>query len=121
MSIENLCTPWGIVNGSMGTVQDVILNDENEIEYILVQFNDIIEEEMNNYKRLIKNVPRLIPIPKEVHTYTPEKGEYAGEKFWKCQFGLTLGYSFCIEKIQGASISHNTFIDIGDNEKPGIG
>ena len=76
MSIDNLCTPWGIINGSMGTVQDVLLNDENEIEYILVQFNDIIEEEMNNYKRLIKNVPRLIPIPKEVHTYTPETGEY---------------------------------------------
>ena len=30
---------------------------------------------MPGYKRLIKNVPRLIPIPKEVHTYTPGKGE----------------------------------------------
>ena len=76
---------------------------------------------MPGYNRLIKNVPKLIPIPKEVHTYTPTKGEYAGERFWKCQFGLTLGYSFCIEKIQGASIKHNTFIDIGENEKPGIG
>jgi hypothetical protein len=32
MSIENLCTPWGIVNGSMGTVYDVILNKEDELE-----------------------------------------------------------------------------------------
>ena len=73
-----------------------------------MQFDDIIEEEMPGYKRLIKNVPRLIPIPKEVHTYTPGKGEYEGERFWKCQFGLTLGYSFCIEKIQGLLIKHNT-------------
>ena len=32
MSIENLCTPWGIVNGSMGTVYDVILNEDKELE-----------------------------------------------------------------------------------------
>jgi hypothetical protein len=32
MSIENLCTPWGIVNGNMGTVYDVILNKEDELE-----------------------------------------------------------------------------------------
>ena len=108
MSVENLCTPWGIVNGSMGTVQDVILKEDDELDQILVQFDDIIEEEMPGYKRLIKNVPRLIPIPKEVHTYTPGKGEYEGERFWKCQFGLTLGYSFCVEKIQGVSIKHNT-------------
>ena len=32
MCLENLCTPWGVCNGSMGTVYDVILNDENELE-----------------------------------------------------------------------------------------
>ena len=108
MCIENLCTPWGIVNGSMGTVQDVILNKEDELEYILVQFDDIIEEEMPRYKRIVKTVPRLIPIPKEVHSQPVKKGEHADETFWKCQFGLTLGYSFCIEKIQGVTIRHNT-------------
>ena len=46
-----------------------------------MQFDDIIEEEMPGYKRIVKNVPRLIPIGKEVHGYTPETGEYAGEKF----------------------------------------
>ena len=57
---------------------------------------------------MIENVPRLIPIAKEVRKFVPKKGEFQGQTFWKCQFGLTLGYSFCIEKIQGASISYNT-------------
>ena len=48
MCTENLCTPWGICNGSMGKVYDVILNDEEEIEYILVQFDDLDKDDMNN-------------------------------------------------------------------------
>ena len=32
MCVENLCTPWGIVNGSMGTVYDVILDKNEELE-----------------------------------------------------------------------------------------
>ena len=63
---------------------------------------------MPNQKRLIDSVPRLIPIAKEVRKFTPDSGEFEGQTFWKCQFGLVLGYSFCVEKIQGASISHNT-------------
>ena len=49
MCTDNLCTPWGICNGSMGTVYDIILNDDDELEYILVQFDDLVESEMNNY------------------------------------------------------------------------
>ena len=108
MCVENLCTPWGICNGSMGKVYDVILDDDEELQQILVQFDDLKEDQMPNYKRLIENVPKLISIAKVVRKHTPEEGEYAGQTFWYSQFRLTLGYSFCIEKIQGASISHNT-------------
>ena len=64
----------------------------------MVQFDDIIEDEMPGYKRLIKNVPRLIPIPKEVHTYTPTEGEYAYERFWNQERVDSFGeYSFGIK------------------------
>ena len=48
MCIENMCTPWGICNGSMGTVYDVILDDDNELEWIIVQFDDLKEDDMPN-------------------------------------------------------------------------
>ena len=48
MCTENLCTPWGICNGSMGKVYDVILNDDKELEYIIVQFDDLNEQTMRN-------------------------------------------------------------------------
>ena len=48
MCVENLCIPWGICNGSMGTVYDIILDDDNEIEYIIVEFDDLDINRMNN-------------------------------------------------------------------------
>jgi len=104
MCLENICIPWGVCNGSMGTVYDVILNEDEELEYILVRFDDLVEAEMNNYNRLIEGEEKIIPIAKDVRKFTVKKGEFSGETFWKCQFGLTLGYSFCVEKIQGANI-----------------
>ena len=40
MLTENLDPAWGLCNGSMGTVYDVVLNKDNELEYVLVQFGE---------------------------------------------------------------------------------
>ena len=48
MLTDNICTPWGLCNGSMGIVYDIVLDNDNEIKYIIVQFEDLIEDEMIN-------------------------------------------------------------------------
>ena len=40
MLTENLDPAWGLCNGSMGKVYDVILNKDYELEYVLVQFGE---------------------------------------------------------------------------------
>ena len=102
MLVENLDPAWGLCNGSMGTVYDVILNKENELEYVLVQFG----EEYTG-PSFIKGVDRIVPIAKEYKSKTPKEGLYKGKKFWKVKFPLVLGYSFCLEKVQGMTLNHN--------------
>ena len=40
MLTDNLDPAWGLCNGRMGTVYDVVLNKDNELEYVLVQFGE---------------------------------------------------------------------------------
>ena len=52
--------------------------------YILVQFDE-------DYvgPSCIPGVPRVVPIPRTKKEYTPDKGQYAGQTFYKSQFNLT--------------------------------
>ena len=68
MLTSNINPSRGLCNGSMGKVQDVVLDERNEVEYILVQFDDF---EGNGFM----GIDKLVPIKRELRKYTPKKGK----------------------------------------------
>ena len=84
MLTSNLNPSRGLCNGSCGKVYDVVLDDKNEVDYILVQFDDFEGEGF-------MGIDKLVPIKREVRKFTPKKGKYAHQTFWRTQFDLTLG------------------------------
>ena len=113
----NLNIGIGLCNGSIGKVQDFVLNDDLEVEYILIEF----QEGYSGPNNFLKNGPKnVVPIKIFTAKYGPKKGPYAGYSYWMKQFPLVLAYCFTVEKVQGMTISENCYIDLGTNNKGGL-
>ena len=84
MLTSNLNPSRGLCNGSCGKVYDVLLDENNEVEYIFVQFDDFEGEGF-------MGIDKLVPIKREKRVHKPETGKKAHETYWKAQFDLTLG------------------------------
>ena len=113
MVLQNLCTKFGIVNGSMGTVFGFLYNPNK-----LVDLPDSILVEIPTYcgPAFIPSEPKVVPIPATTATWFDKEGKLCS----RTQFPLTLAYAITIHKCQGMTLE-KAVLDPGPVEHtPGL-
>ena len=104
----NLFTPKGLVNGSIGTVKDIIYDNgkgpDSLPKCVVVEFENYTGEE------LIPGHPKCVPI-----VPFAAKWKSNGKLRERVQFPLKLAWAITIHKSQGLTLK-NAVIDIGDSD-----
>jgi len=105
MLLQNLATAFGLVNGAIGTVVDIVYeaHDETRAAFIMVNFD--------NYSGPSPlSSTRAVPIP-ETKFWHPQKKAGEGRGWWRTRFALRLAWASTIHKVQGLTL-RKVVIDI---------
>ena len=106
---KNLLTKYGLTNGAMGTVKDIIYNSGQSPDKlpraVIVHF-----PEYKGTQDLIPGYPKCIPIVPFHATWND-----GGKQRYRKQIPLKLAWAITIHKSQGLSLD-NVVVDIGDYE-----
>ena len=113
MLTRNLWTDAGLVNGSLGTIQNIIYSEEQMPPLlpavIIVQFDTY-----TGPSYLINEI-NCVPI-----SPCSSNSESHGEAFERIQFPLKLAWAITIHKSQGLTLN-NAWVDLGTSERnPGM-
>ena len=108
MLTVNLDVNDGLCNGSIGTIEAILLNSHNEITTLMVKFDDpnAGRELRNENLQLKAKYPEYTPIKKQIHKYSTSKS-LKGERLNVAivqQFPLILSFALTCHKIQGITV-----------------
>ena len=107
MLLRNISTPYGLVNGSSGTVKDFMYGEESTLpEYIIIDFPTYSGPPFFTKP----GQQTWVPIP----TYVCHWGE--GNRNFRISFPITLAYAITIHKSQGMTIVLPVWVSLGDKE-----
>ncbi|WAR07960.1 PIF1-like protein, partial [Mya arenaria] len=104
MLLRNLDITVGLVNGAIGTVHAVSLDNSGDISDIFIHFDDIhLPQHTQNENQ------NIVAISMIEHTFP-----FAGRSITRRTFPLTLSWACTIHKVQGMTISES-YVDIGSS------
>ena len=108
----NLCTQQGLVNGSCGTVVDIIYNEgcgpPSLAKYIIVNFEDYMGKPF--FKG--KDRERWVPIGAEIYEFRDAKGD----RRYRKQFPIQCAWALTAWKSQGLTWRHRVTVEITSKE-----
>ena len=110
MLTANLQTETGLVNGSMGTVQDIIFKEDQGPPHLPI----VVLISFDNYKGpTITSLEdkRVVPIPPIRRTWNSKSGASCS----RLQIPVRLAWAITVHKSQGLTL-RKAVIDLGENE-----
>ena len=129
MLVYNLCIPDDLVNGTFGTIIDILFNKDNEVESIIIAFDNPETglQQRKVFQVLADNYSDQngCPIYKESTEYgigyKSRKGKNQGKTHgvkWKLtQYPLRLAWGSTGHKVQGVSIKEGTDVVVHGHKK----
>lgn len=116
MCSQNLCTQWGLVNGAIGTVEDIVWKEGADCKadrphLIMVHFNNYTGPAVYQ----TDDGRTLVPV-----FVTTRRFNYKGLEVERTQFPLFMAFAITVHKSQGATLAR-AVIKIADKEfTPGL-